>query len=302
MIESTEKKYDEPLVSVIIPTYKRSEMLPRTVDSVLSQTYKKIQVIVVDDNNPDTSWRKETENRMSQYLDNPNVFYIKHSHNKNGSAARNTGWKFSSGQLICFLDDDDFYYPNKVASQVKILQSNPESSGCWCDYRKNGKEIRLDENADIIYNILMGEDTPQTSGWMIRREALEKINGFDETYFRHQDYEFLLRFFRSNFKLIKDNEILYQRDVSETDNTPSGEKMEFIKKKLFSEFHDFIEICELKYNNFEKKLYISSNISIFKCYFKEKKWKDCIRILKKSFNISRKYTTQMLIDTIKSHF
>lgn len=301
MINSTKKKENDPMVSVIIPTYKRSEMLPKTIDSVLTQTYGNLQIIVVDDNNPNTSWRKETEDRMSNYKDNPKVIYLKHEHNKNGSAARNTGWRFSKGEFICFLDDDDLYYPNKIASQVRMLQSNREYSGCWCDYRKNGKEIILDENADIIKNILLGEDTPQTSGWMIRREALEKMNGFDETYSRHQDYEFLLRFFRNNFKLIKVNQVLYQREVSETDNSPSGKKLEDIKKKLFDEFHDFIEICENKYDDFEKKLYVSSYISIFKSYIKERKWKDCSRILVASFRTSIKYTSEMLVDTLKSH-
>lgn len=67
-----------PLVSIIIPTYKRSEMLPRAIESVLNQTYKNIQVIVVDDNDPDTEFRIATEQRMLLYNYNPRVKYIRH--------------------------------------------------------------------------------------------------------------------------------------------------------------------------------------------------------------------------------
>ena len=100
-------KSNTPLVSVIIPTYKRPDYLDRAIDSVLNQTYNNIEIIVVDDNNPNTEGRERTEKIMRRYENNPHVIYIKHEYNKNGSAARNTGFKASHGVYLAFLDDDD---------------------------------------------------------------------------------------------------------------------------------------------------------------------------------------------------
>ena len=86
-----------PLVSVIIPTYGRSAYLPRCVCSVLEQSYSAVEIFVVDDNNPDTEARRETEKAMEQFADNPKVHYLRHDKNRNGSAARNTGLRAASG-------------------------------------------------------------------------------------------------------------------------------------------------------------------------------------------------------------
>ena len=78
---------NNPLVSVIIPTYNRPDNLSRAIDSVLNQTYDNIEVIIVDDNNPNTEARVRTEEFMSQYEKNSHIKYIKHEKNKNASAA-----------------------------------------------------------------------------------------------------------------------------------------------------------------------------------------------------------------------
>lgn len=110
-----------PLVSVIIPTYNRPTYLRRCLESVLNQTYKNIEIFVVDDNNPETEARIETEKIMNEYVNGKNVTYLKHNFNKNGSAARNTGWKHSSGKYITFLDDDDEIDESKIQKQVECL-------------------------------------------------------------------------------------------------------------------------------------------------------------------------------------
>lgn len=107
-----------PLVSVVIPTFNRPQYLQRCIESIKNQTYKNIEIIVVDDNNPNTLERRETEKVLSLYKNNSNIIYLKHERNKNGSAARNTGWKFSKGEYITFVDDDDIIYSDKIQKQV----------------------------------------------------------------------------------------------------------------------------------------------------------------------------------------
>ena len=105
----------EEKVSVIIPTYNRAESLKRAIDSVLNQTYKNVEIIVVDDNNPNTTYREENEKSIKKYYgENEKVKYIKHPENKNGAAARNTGIRNATGKYITFLDDDDYFMNNRI--------------------------------------------------------------------------------------------------------------------------------------------------------------------------------------------
>src|SRR5699024_9821532 len=94
----------EPLVSIIIPTYGRPFVLDKAIKSVLNQNYNNYELIIVDDNNPGTEFRKSTEDLMENYKKHSKVTYLKHSKNMNASAARNTGIMKSSGDYLCFLD------------------------------------------------------------------------------------------------------------------------------------------------------------------------------------------------------
>lgn len=293
---------EQPLVSVIIPTYKRSDSLEMAIQSVLNQTYSQVEVIVVDDNNPDSKWRNITEKKLKKYEGNPRVSYLKHEFNKNGSAARNTGWRFSKASFLCFLDDDDFYYKDKISTQMEFMRNNPEVDMCWCDYNKNEEHVYTDESIDIVYNIFMGENTPQTSGWLLKRECLENLNGFDESYYRHQDYEFLLRLIKSGTEIRKVNSTLYERTVTDIDNNPSGKKMEHIKKKLFGDFSSMIDECEKKYFGFRKKLKVLTNISIAKCYWKNESKIYAIKLIMKICLTNPILTISELMSVFKSHF
>ena len=116
-------------VSVIIPTYKGSDNIERAVKSVLNQTYQPTEVIVVDDNGIGTEAQTETEKIIEQFKGLDNFKYIPHDMNKNGAAARNTGISASSGEYLCFLDDDDEYLPHKVESQVSEFEKLDETYG-----------------------------------------------------------------------------------------------------------------------------------------------------------------------------
>jgi glycosyltransferase involved in cell wall biosynthesis len=191
---------NKPLVSVIIPTYKRPDKLDRAIDSVLSQTYQNVEAIVVDDNNPDTEGRKLTEAKMAPYSGNPRVKYVKHEHNKNGSAARNTGARASDAKYIAFLDDDDEFYPEKIAAQVQRLEELPdEYAVCYTDVvieKENGKISVSTERreGDLYFDALTRELVLMAgSNLLIRKDAFDSIGGFDESFIRSQDKELVTR-------------------------------------------------------------------------------------------------------------
>lgn len=189
----------ENLVSVIIPTYGRPDFLKRAVDSVLSQTYKRFEIIVVDDNSPESPFRKLTEDVMAQYSMN-NVIYLKHPYNKNGAAARNTGLKVANGEYVTFLDDDDEMRPNRLEYLYNRLSSLDET---WCccysgfsKMKPNGVVDVCGENrtGDLYIEALMRSlYFCPGSNMFIRMKNVQQINGFDEEFRRNQDLEFLAR-------------------------------------------------------------------------------------------------------------
>lgn len=277
---------NEKKVSIIIPTYKRADLLSKCIKSVLDQTYSNVEVIVVDDNDPTTNWRKKTESILDEFKEEHRVIYIKHEMNKNGSAARNTGFRVSTGEYICYLDDDDIFLKNKIMKQVECLEESKEMDACCCDYFKEGKEYILPDKVDYTEDILLSNDTPQTSGIMFRRNCIECLKGFDESYIRHQDYELLLRFFEKGFLMKKINEVLYVRERADNNNLPNGEKMQRVKEKFLLQFEKEINKIDAQKKGFKQKVYVINYFSVMKCYIKDRELEKAIGVMARCLKIS----------------
>ena len=114
----------------------------------------------------------------------------------------------------------------------------------------------------------MNNITPQTSSLMLKRNCVIELNGFDESYTRHQDYEFLLRFLEK-FKLGLVPEVLYERRNNGVDNNPNGDNLKKIKDKFLNDFN-YIIIKE-KYNS--KKIYAQNYAVVIYAYLKNKQIK-----------------------------
>ena len=190
------------LVTVVIPTYKRYVQLKRALDSCLSQTYSNIEIIVVDDNAPESEYRKMTEEVMHHYGKNEKVKYIQHSKNLNGSASRNTGLANAKGKYINFVDDDDILYPEKLAKQVAFLDTCDIKTGgvtCGYVYLRNKVQCKVDysrKRGNMQKEILLIEwGTGSSSAPLYKTEAMRRIIGYDENFTRLQDWEMLIRFF-----------------------------------------------------------------------------------------------------------
>lgn len=187
------------LVSVVIPTYGGGQYLERCVDSVLNQTYPHVEVIVVDDNGVGTPNQIATSEVMSKYANDGRVKYVCHETNINGSAARNTGVKNAGGDFIALLDDDDEFYPSNIEEHMKVLSVLPEEFAltyCGLEEYINGKLLRMVHrtfSGQDLYGILLHRIVVGSTSMCIRRSAWEEIGGFDESFRRHQDWEFSAR-------------------------------------------------------------------------------------------------------------
>ncbi|GAL64929.1 glycosyltransferase family 2 protein [Algibacter lectus] len=192
------------LISVVIPTYKRSARLPIAIESVLKQTHSAIEIIVVDDNG-DTQYRTDTKNILEPYLKNKSITYIAHNQNQGGCIARNTGAFAATGNYIAFLDDDDFYEPTKLELQLNFLKANKNLDACMCSmYRINeiGKQIVSRENTARGINLkdTILDGNLFTSMLLIKQEVFKTLQGFSDIP-RFQDKYFHYKFLAQNYKI-----------------------------------------------------------------------------------------------------
>lgn len=189
----------EPLVSIILPTYRRPELLTRAISSVLAQTYPHWEILVVDDNDDASAGRVATEAFMRRHAAEPRIRYLKHDHNKGLPTARNTGIRASSGPLVAFLDDDDEWAPEKLARQVEVLSGAEDVVLVY-----TGLEI-VDTHGRLIRHMapdprglspvkLLEENWIGTpSSVMCRRSALVAAGSFDARMPSLEDWDLYLR-------------------------------------------------------------------------------------------------------------
>lgn len=262
-------------VSVIITTYGIPLYLGKAIHSVLSQTFTSIELIVVDDNNPNTEARNLTERLVQEFIDSGyNLVYLRHKQNENGAVARNTGLKVASGKYIAFLDNDDEYFPERIEKCLKEIEnSNVFYAGVYtgCEFRKGGKIYYVHSNI-ITGNFLV--DTlacsfmfSSGSNIFMRKSVIDELNGFDESFLRHQDYEFLVRVFLrysllgiSKVLLIKNNENL---------NLQSVEQSIEIKDQYLVKYKAVIESL---HENERRYIYYKNYISIAEHALKSKNY------------------------------
>ena len=190
----------EPLVSVIIPTFNREKVVGRAVNSVLNQSFRNFECIVVDDGSTD-----ETESVLCGFAGKIKVLKTE---NRGVSAARNSGAKLATGKFIAFLDSDDEWKSQKLQKQLDFMQKSglriSQTDETWV---RNGKFVNksakyIRPSGNIFFNCLeVCAVTP--SSVMMERELFFEYGGFDETFPVCEDYDLWLRMsLKENFGLI----------------------------------------------------------------------------------------------------
>ena len=283
----------DSLVSVIIPTYKGVNSLKRAIDSVLDQSYENYELIVIDDNNPDTIERQETEKLMLEYSNYDKVKYYKHCRNMNGATARNTGIKKAKGDIITFLDDDDYLLKHRVESSILYLINNPEFIGVITGvnivdedetlFQKNIPAENLSIESLLLNEMAIGTG----SNIFLKKEIYEKTKGFDESFIRRQDIEFMIRACRegtigfiSKICIVKGN--------NGTLNHPTYMKMKNVIENFTLKFKSEITLLsdESKVRFYENQYNILLLIALYERNYNN--IKDAESLLKKYAKLSMK--------------
>lgn len=198
---------EEILVSVIIPTYSRNEMLERAINSVLNQSYNNIEILVIDDNDPESEYRRKNEVIMKKYINN-NVKYIKNERNLGGALSRNVGILNSKGEIVSFLDDDDEYYKDRIKKQVEVFNNSTDEKLAlvygMCEIvdevHDKSKIFGNKYKGNCLYELLKIDCIAATSQWACKREALLKVGMFSDVPAK-QDSMLMLKLFELNYKI-----------------------------------------------------------------------------------------------------
>ncbi|WP_332899995.1 glycosyltransferase family 2 protein [Haladaptatus sp. CMSO5] len=265
-----------PTVSVVIPTYNRSEEVTHAIDSVLAQTYDDFELLVVDDGSTD-----DTKEVVTGY-DDDRVKFIEHEENQGAPAARNTGIEHAEGEYVAFLDSDDEWLPLKLERQVDYLESKGDGwVAVYCDVdmktkgtsgpmrslaasflSKSDPETPTEGGDELVEEVLADRlHTSAGSTLMVRTDVARKIEGFDTTFRRFQDPEFLMRVLREG-KLAHVAEPLVVRHES---GDPPADIVREADEKYLEKFADVVDDLEAKGHDVRG----SHNLVLAKLYLNE---------------------------------
>ncbi|MNI21496.1 putative glycosyltransferase EpsJ [compost metagenome] len=214
IIQNHEKRENEkPFFSVIIPTYNRERYIGEAINSVLQQTCKDYEIIVVDDGSTD-----HTAQIVKSF--GAQVRYVSQK-NSGPSEARNTGIRLAKGEFIAFLDSDDRFLPEKLRKNKKFLQSSPNCRFLYGRYysRRQGQKKRIERNVrafknldKLRYYLYTRRFTIRTSTAIIHRSCFDQVGFFNAKYRYSQDWDMwlrLARFYRGYLQ--KKPLVLYRR-------------------------------------------------------------------------------------------
>jgi glycosyltransferase involved in cell wall biosynthesis len=182
----------DPLVSVVIPTYNHGALVPEAVESALAQSWRNLEVVVVDDGSAD-----DTPARLARF---GNLITMIRQEHRGPAVARNAGIRASRGAWIAFLDSDDLWMPEKIARCMAALERARDADVAYTAVQihelDTGRKYPLPQytaSGNLSRDLFLECKGVNTSTLLVSRAALEKVGLFDEEFFRAQDWDLMLR-------------------------------------------------------------------------------------------------------------
>jgi len=237
---------DNPLVSVIVTTYNRKELLKETIDSILNQTFKDFELIVVDN---------FSDYDFFEHIKSFNDSRIRVFQNQNNgiiAVNRNYGIKKSKGEFIAFCDDDDIWYESKLEKSIDIFRSeskvdivshavyktiNGETSSKWPKTTKINK-------LDIYNQLLFKGNFVGFCTVTVKKKVIEEINGFDESldHLAVEDYDAWLN-------IAKLGKVFSLIDEPQAENRIGG----FSTKNTLTQLNNLLSVIKKHYSHYNSK-------------------------------------------------
>lgn len=228
----------EPLVSVLIGTYDRAEVLPRALESVLNQTYPNYEVVVVDDHSP------ESVRSVVESFDGP-ITFVRHEENRGWGAAMNTALEHADGELLAMIGDDDRWSdPEKLEKQVRALKrTERENVGIVCTgwrviSEESGgvREVESPARPENLPRHTLGQNQIiQSIGAVVTRDAWEAVGGTDEDIPRGIDSDLFRRIIFEGYDVLFLDEPMIDIFVDRQDRMTAKDRPEDIWPHIESE-------------------------------------------------------------------
>lgn len=226
-----------PLVSIIIPTYNRADLISETLDSVAAQTYQNWECIIVDDGSTDS-----TDQVVGSFVNKDNRFKYYHrpdEHLPGGNGARNYGFKMSQGEYVNWFDSDDLLKPEYLEKKIIYSEFDGIISPMIKFNYTEGKKITFGKNkvksSNFISDYLMGNITFYVGGGLWKKSIINNVNPiFDENISNMDDWDFNLRILYQMPKL-KTLDSAYSEYRIHEDSLYMKLKIKLIQKEIFSD-------------------------------------------------------------------
>lgn len=231
------------LISVIIPTYNRTNTLDRAILSVINQTYKNVEVIVVDDNVNNIDARNNTRKVIEKYKSLIDIKLLENKINLGGGLTRNEGIKVAKGELIAFLDDDDEFLPEKLEKQYQVYLNNINKKigmiYCYSNMIKTNGTSYINRND--LEGLPLKENTKcciaATSYWLCPKKALIDVGMFEDISSR-QDASLITKFLLNDYNVFRVPEVLLNYYWHSGDGISKINEKSIIAEKKWMEIFD----------------------------------------------------------------
>jgi GT2 family glycosyltransferase len=256
-------------VSIIMPTYNRTMIIKRAINSVINQSFTNWELIIVDDGSTDNT-EELIKNEFKEFLNQNKIIYLKENHS-GVSHARNQGLKIAKGNLIAYLDTDNYWESNFLERMCSIFKTYPEYTSAYCVVERDilGKHdfLKVPFNRE---NLLDGNYIDLNS-YIHKKELYDEMKGFNEKLTRLVDWELILRYTKNNYPFFL-NEVLVQYFVDKKFNNIGLEKLDINNDKNFQKIQElYSDEIRLKKNfvtNFNIKVdYLNSKNSAKSDYY-----------------------------------
>jgi glycosyltransferase involved in cell wall biosynthesis len=246
-----------------MPVYNGEKFIRDAIDSVLSQTYKDFEFIIVDDGSQDL-----TVNIIkNEYKDNR--INLIHQKNSGPAAARNVGMSEAKGDYFAFIDCDDLYIPSKIEEQINVFNKNPMIDVVWNDFIVVDEKLNemmtiraeysSDKREDLLAFMLFRNVITIPPSIMIRRKCFDEGYKYDEGLIHDEDYDLLLRMLEKyNFYYLDKVIYIYRRHKNNLTN--DKKKMEDAENRIINKYSEekIKEIVDASsFDDYEKKLLMS---------------------------------------------
>ena len=274
------------MVSAIITTHNRKDLLKRAIESVLSQTYKDLECIVVDDASTDGT-DELCKSYPIQYINIPK------EESKGGNYARNIGIKTSKGKYCAFLDDDDYWLPEKIEKQIALIQQM-QCELVYCgriietvfpDYTVYKKMLPDPRLCGDMHKLILQHICCTTSTILVLRKAIVEVNYFDEALKYWQEYELIIRLAqREHFYFVNECLCVYRKNVYDTNRLTNH----------YFEWEKSVKYIYNKHSVLYKGLSLKEKLKS-----KVQKWKDAKMRCETSHLLFRKAYYSLLLTPLK---